>query len=100
MNRVFVGFDGRQCIAYTVLQQSIITRTDKPVTVAPLLLHTLPLTRQGLTPFTYSRFLVPWLCNYEGWALFLDVDILVKCDVDELFKMADPSKAVMVRRGP
>lgn len=50
----------------------------------------------GLTPFTYSRFLVPHLCNYEGWALFLDTDMLVIGDVAELFACADDKHAVMV----
>lgn len=54
--------------------------------------------RCGLTPFTFSRFLVPYLCNFEGWALFLDADILVKGDINELFNLADDKYAVMVSK--
>jgi len=39
-----------------------------------------------LTEFTYSRFLVPYLSNYEGYSLFLDSDILVRGDVCEMPK--------------
>ena len=60
------------------------------------MIQQLPLKRMGLTPFTYSRFLVPQLCNYEGWALFLDLDMLVQGDIAELFDLADESQAVMV----
>ena len=36
--------------------------------------------------------------NYQGYALFLDCDMLLKCDVKELFDlaMAEPDKAVHV----
>lgn len=36
------------------------------------------------TEFTRSRFLVPWLCGYEGRALFVDNDVLCLADVGEL----------------
>ena len=94
--RIFIGFDERQPVSYTVLQHSILWRASKPVTISPLVLRTLPLTRRGLTPFTFSRFLVPWLCDYKGWALFLDLDMLVLGDIAELFSYANDSKAVVV----
>lgn len=37
------------------------------------------------TEFSFSRFLVPWLCGYEGKALFLDGDILCRTDIAPLF---------------
>lgn len=98
MNRVFIGYDYRQPVSYNVLQQSILNTAIKPFSVTPLVLSQLPITRQGLTPFTYSRFLVPWLCNYEGWGLFLDIDILVRHDISELFALANPDYAVMVSK--
>jgi len=49
--------------------------------------ETLPLRRRtGLTPFTYTRFLVPWLCGFRGRALFLDADILCRKDPIPLWK--------------
>ena len=94
--RIFIGFDERQPVSYTVLQNSILQRSSRPVTISPLVLKTLPITRRGLTPFTFSRFLVPWLCDWQGWALFLDLDMLVLGDIAELFGYADESKAVVV----
>jgi len=92
--RVFIGFDHRQPISYNVLQFSILRRCSVPVSITPLVLPTLPMQRQGLTPFTYSRFLVPYLCGFRGLALFMDLDMLV---LDDLAKLEmEPGKAVMV----
>jgi lipopolysaccharide biosynthesis glycosyltransferase len=96
MLNVFIGYDHRQPINYNVLQQSIVRRSSQPVSITPLIIEQLPITRQGLTPFTYSRFLVPWLCNYEGFGLFLDIDMLVLGDIAELFSKADERFAVQI----
>lgn len=98
MLKIFIGYDERQPVSFTTLAQSIIAQSTEAVSIIPLKLNTLPLKRFGLTPFTYSRFLVPYLCNYEGWALFLDVDIVLNGDVSELFKLADETKAVQVSK--
>lgn len=93
---IYIGFDHRQCMSYTVLHTSIMAHARKPVAITPLTLPTLPITRAGLTPFTYSRFLVPWLQNYQGWALFMDSDVLVLGNVAELFSKVDDRYALMV----
>lgn len=98
MLRIFIGYDPRQPVAYNVLQQSIFTRSSKPVAITPLVIEQLPLKRMGLTPFTFSRFLVPYLCDYKGWALFLDIDMLLKDDISKLFEMVDDNFAVMVSK--
>jgi len=46
--------------------------------------------------FTYSRFLVPYLCDYTGWALFMDCDMLVQKDISELWRLRDDKYAVQV----
>ncbi|MDY0882819.1 hypothetical protein ACFPL7_07655 [Dongia soli] len=96
--RIFIGYDHRQAVAYNVLQFSLYRRSSKPLAISPLVLPSLPLTRQGLTPFTFSRFLVPWLCDYKGWALFLDIDFLALADVAELFALTDGRYAAMVSK--
>lgn len=94
--RVFIGYDPRQPVAYNVLQHSISSRSSKPVSITRLQLDQLPLTRQGLTQFTYSRFLVPWMCNYQGWGLFVDADMLVVDDIADLFDMKDDHYDIQV----
>lgn len=94
--RIFIGWDPRQPVSYTVLQHSINRAASRPVSICALKIDQLPIDRTGLTPFTFSRFLVPWLCDYEGWALFLDVDMAVTADISWLFDLKDDSHAVMV----
>lgn len=95
--RVFVGLDPRQFASYTVLCQSIIEHASVPVSITPLVIQTLPIDRMGLTPFTYSRFLVPWLCKFHGRALFLDCDMILREDVKLLFDSStETDKAVSV----
>lgn len=50
----------------------------------------------GSNAFIYSRFLVPHLQGYKGWAIFCDGDMLCKEDVYELWKLRDDAYAVMV----
>lgn len=96
MLRVFIGFDPRQPLAYNVLQYSIIRNSSVPVSITPLVLSQLPLKRRGLTEFTYSRFLVPYLCGFKGQAVFMDADMVVTGDIKELFESECSMNAVSV----
>lgn len=80
--RVFIGYDPRQPVAFQVCAHSIWKHASQPVSITPLKLNQLPITRRGLTEFTYSRFLVPYLSDFTGYSLFLDSDILVRADLD------------------
>ena len=82
--RIFIGTDPRQPVAWVVLANSIARHSSIPVEITPLVLKQLPITRRGLTEFTYSRFLVPYLCKFMGRALFLDADMIVTGDIAEL----------------
>ena len=93
---VFIGFDRRQPIAFQVLAHSIYTRASKPVSITPLVLSQLPIKRRGLTEFTFSRYLVPYLSGYIGRSVFLDGDMLCLTDITELDKIVDPLAAVSV----
>lgn len=94
--KVFVGFDQRQLVSFTVLQMSIIKRASRPVAIIPLVLETLPITRRALTPFTFSRFLVPYLCGFEGEAIYIDGDVMLRDDIHKLARLNDGKSSVMV----
>lgn len=94
--RVFIGFDPRQPVAYHVCRASIERHTTHRLSIEPLVLARLPITRKGLTEFTYSRFLVPYLCDFSGPAVFLDADVVVRADLIGLLNNAYPSHAVSV----
>lgn len=96
---IFIGYDPRESIAYHVLAQSIINRTSVPVSIAPLserMLRGFDGQRDGTNAFIYSRFLVPELSGYQGWAVFMDADMLLRDDLVKLWDQRDDSKAVMV----
>lgn len=95
---IYIGWDHRQPISYHVLAHSIISRASIPVRICPLVVSALPMKRIGLTPFTFTRFMVPWLCNYKGWALFLDIDMLILDDVAKLLPLCDETKTALVSK--
>lgn len=86
--RVFIGYDPRQPLAYNVAAHSVASRSSVPVAITRLQLNQLPITARGLTEFTYSRFLAPWLCGFQGWSIFLDADVLCLGDIAELMVLA------------
>ena len=91
----FIGYDSKEDIAYRVCKQSLIKNSSIKINILSLKLHELiskgcykrykrdPLAS---TEFTYSRFLVPHLMGFKGWAVFCDCDFLFLEDVSKLFK--------------
>jgi lipopolysaccharide biosynthesis glycosyltransferase len=94
--RVFIGYDPRQPLAYNVVAHSVASRASAPVSITRLQLNQLPITRRGLTEFTYARYLVPWLSDFSGYSLFIDADMLVLGDITQIMKAVDPTAAVSV----
>jgi len=100
--KVFVGYDPREDIAYQVCKHSIEKR-NKDAIVRPLKQselrdagwYTRPVDKLATTEFTFTRFLVPELTNFEGWAVFMDCDMILTTDIKELFDQADDRYAVM-----
>lgn len=97
---IFIGYDHREAIAYHVCANSIIRHSSQPVAMSPLALNILKDYKEthtdGSNHFIYSRFLVPHLMNYCGWAIFMDGDMLIRSDITELFDLREEDKAVMV----
>lgn len=98
MIRCFLGYDPNETVSYHVLAHSILRHASVPVSVTPLVLSQLPMTRERTpkqsTEFSFSRFLVPWLCGFRGTAVFLDCDMLCRGDIADL--RGEPGKAVSV----
>jgi len=97
---IFIGYDPREAVAYHVCTNSIIRHSSQPVSLCPLALNILKGYEEkhtdGSNHFIYSRFLVPHLMNYNGWAIFMDGDMLLRDDITNLWNFKDDSKAVMV----
>jgi lipopolysaccharide biosynthesis glycosyltransferase len=50
----------------------------------------------GSNHFIYTRFLVPHLQEYTGWAIFIDGDMIVRGDISELWELRNPYMDVQV----
>ena len=97
---VFVGYDPREAIAYHTCVNSIIRNSSRPVAIVPVALNLFKEYSEthtdGSNHFIYTRFLVPYLMDYQGWAIFIDGDMIVRGDIAELWDLKDYTKDVMV----
>lgn len=102
--RVFIGYDPVESIAWHTMSASIYRRSSKPVALVPINLsnlreiYTRPRDPKQSNEFSFTRFLVPYLAGYEGYALFFDCDMMLRVDVSEIFNVIkeQPGKAVYV----
>jgi hypothetical protein len=113
---VWIGYDSREPEAYEVLKASILKHATMAVNIQKL--DERALRHAGLyrrtwqadgaqkvdkidgkpfsTEFSFTRFLVPALQQWEGWGLFLDCDQMFMTDIAEMLNEMDPTKAVQV----
>ena len=91
MIRVFIGYDPRETVAFHVLSHSLLRNSSLPVSITGLKLSQLDMWRakdpKQSTAFAFSRFLVPYLCGYEGHAIFMDCDMICRGDIAELWAL-------------
>ena len=85
--RIYIGYDPEQEDASKVCEYSIHKHAKVDVDIVHL--KTDELREQGLywrndtgsTDFSYSRFLIPHLEGYNGWAIFVDSDFVFTKDI-------------------
>lgn len=91
--RIFTGYDERESVGWHVFTQSLIDRCSMPVEIIPLterVAKGLGIGTDGTNAFSLSRFLVPYLSGYKGFALFADgADMLLRADLSELWAETD-----------
>ena len=93
--RVFVGTDNTQMLAARVLEFSIKKYASMSVDVRFMCDLAVPKPKdrenRPRTGFSFSRFVIPSLCGYQGKAIYLDADMLVFNDIAKLwdFPMGD-----------
>tara|TARA_B110000285_G_scaffold70319_1_gene80945 strand:+ start:3551 stop:5251 length:1701 start_codon:yes stop_codon:yes gene_type:complete len=101
--RIYVGWDSREDIAYQACRQSLKDTASVPIKVIPLKQPQLKRDEMywrdkdqlASTEFTFTRFLLPELAEFKGWALFIDCDFIALDDVKELFDQRDNKYALM-----
>ena len=97
-----IGYDSKEDIAYRVCKQSLINHSSIDIKI--IALKQFELRSKGFyfrnidplasTEFTYTRFLIPALMDFKGWAVFCDCDILFLYDVKFLFENLSNEKAI------
>src|SRR5687768_16785915 len=91
MFRIFIGWDSRFPEPADVLRYSLLKHSSIPLEIRYLKLNDLDFQRThdplASTEFTYTWFLLPHLCNFQGKALFLDNDMLCLSDVREIAEL-------------
>ena len=97
---IFVGYDTKETIAYHTCVNSIIRHSTNPISIIPLSLNLLKdyneTHNDGSNQFIYSRFLVPYIMDYDGWAIFIDGDMIIREDITELYNLRNNDYAAMV----
>lgn len=98
--KLVVGFDQREAITYHTFCQSVIEKSTSPLQFVPLSINSIADYQEdhvdGSNDFIYSRFLTPFICDYSGWAIFADGDMICQTDITELWESRDEDKAVQV----
>jgi hypothetical protein len=102
---IYIGYDPREQQAYDVCEFSITQRSS--LEVRKLFTEEMDFYDRNTgepqsTDFTFSRFFVPYMQNYEGYSIFVDCDFLFLDDPQKLIDIAkkDSSKAVWVCKHP
>ena len=101
---IYIGYDpDAEPVAFHVCVDSILRSATLPVRITPLALNGLQAVyaethTDGSNQFIYSRFLVPYLEGWKGWALYLDGDMIVRegVDIAELWDMRRGDVGVQV----
>ena len=98
---IYVGYDPKEPVAFHTCTSSIIRNTTQPISINPLALNLLSnlykeIHTDGSNTFTYTRFLVPFLMNYSGFAIFIDGDMILLEDISELWDLKSNDFAVQV----
>ena len=105
-NTVYIGYDPREDVAYEVLKFTIERIAVDNVRIVPIRRDVVERMciynrkydvvdgqyidqidgRPFSTDFSFTRFLVPALNMYQGWALYMDCDMYLRTDINELFE--------------
>lgn len=112
--KVFVGCDPNNCDLeqMMVLDYSIHKHTTYPVEIVWMQLsnnpesfwYSNPKTGEGwqtskwATPFSGFRWAIPEYCGFEGRAIYMDADIIVMCDLAELWQHPIKAEAIVAAK--
>lgn len=102
MIRLFVGWDDREQVGSHVFDSSVVHNSSAPVSITHLKKSAVAQMfgssiQEGSNAFTMSRFLVPAMCDYSGFAIFADgADMICRGDLLDLWNLRDNGYALQV----
>lgn len=102
--KIFIGFDKVESVAWHTMAHSIMEQSSIPVSIIPVNIANLKgIYKRERDPkqsneFSFTRFLVPYLSDYEGYAVFFDCDMMLRTDIAEILNVTkvQSDKAVYV----
>ena len=102
--KIFIGYDPREETAYQVCRESLARQSSTLLNIQPIKqsemreknLYWREKDALSSTEFSFTRFLVPYLAGYTGWAIFMDCDFLWRGDIAEIEQYIDPAYAACV----
>lgn len=100
MIRWAMGYDAVEAGAYYTMCHSLNLRSSEPISITPVALsHLKGILSRDRDPkqsndFAFSRWLVPWIFGYEGWAVFSDCDMILLDDPAKLWSLRDDRYAI------
>lgn len=113
--KIFVGCDPNNCDLeqMMVLDYSIRKNTQQKVDITWMQLSHDPQspwytnqqnnegwkTEKWATPFSGFRWAIPELCNFQGRAIYMDADVIVLCDILELWSHPMSDEAMVIAKG-
>lgn len=117
MIKVFCGWDPRDITGYNVCRQSLMDHASIRVSFKPLIqwklrrgkifnrpyrvdergqMWDIRENRTFSTEFSYTRFLIPYLCNYKDeWVVFCEPDMMWRADIAELLELTSRQKSLI-----
>src|SRR5262249_27154541 len=112
--RIFVGSapNGEDAESLMVLEYSLRNVTSWPVDITYMQLSKDPSspwysedgegwnTSLWPTPFSGFRWAIPWACGYEGKAIYMDSDVIVLQDLQDLWQTNFTQSTVVAAKSP
>lgn len=92
MINIWVGYDDRERVGYSVFCHSVLARTSRDVAFYPVRGTKVI----GSTKFNPGRFEVARRMGYRGWAIWAECDMLCLADIGELMDLKDSRFDVLV----
>lgn len=113
--KIFIGCDPNNCDLeqMMVLDYSIQKHTQQPYEITWMQLSKDPsspwysdhdikkgwLTEKWATPFSGFRWAIPEYCDFKGRAIYMDADVIVLCDIAELWHHEMNDQSIVIAKG-